>query len=81
MKDLKFENETQSEKISLLEQAIRDITMQSSDNYDDSYEAVLRSEFELMRKKFEIQVSNLKNENSDQLLKFQIENRNLQNEI
>ena len=53
MRQLRFELESAEEKISLLENALRDFTSSSHGNYDDSYEAVLRSEFELMRKKFE----------------------------
>ncbi len=65
IKQLKFDLESALEKISLLEQALRDFTSTSHDNYDDSYEAVLRSEFELMRKKFEKQVASLKEEVKD----------------
>ena len=49
VKDLKLENESQSEQIKLLEKALKEFTSSKKKNYDDSYEAVLRSEFELMR--------------------------------
>ncbi len=61
-KQLRFDIESAEEKISLLENALREFTSSSSGNYDDSYEAVLRSEFELMRVKFEKQVASLKEE-------------------
>ena len=65
IKQLNYDLESAQEKISLLEQALRDFTSSSHGNYDDSYEAVLRSEFELMRRKFEKQVASLKEEVKD----------------
>ena len=80
-KQLRFDLESAEDKIKLLENALREFTSSSKGNYDDSYEAVLRSEFELMRVKYEKQVASLKQEIKDTQLKAQIESRNLKNEI
>ena len=49
IKDMKLDNQSLKEQVELLEQALRDFSGSSSSNYEDTYEAVLRSEFELMR--------------------------------
>jgi hypothetical protein len=49
LKDIKLDNQSLKEQVELLEQALRDFSCSSSGNYEDTYEAVLRSEFELMR--------------------------------
>jgi hypothetical protein len=41
------------EQKDLLEKVIRNFNESGCDNFEDTYEAVLRSEFELMRAKFE----------------------------
>ena len=64
-KQLRFDLESAEDKIKLLEKALREFTSSSKSNYDDSYEAVLRSEFELMRVKYEKQVASLKQEIKD----------------
>ncbi|CDW83333.1 UNKNOWN [Stylonychia lemnae] len=62
VKDLKMESDSLHQQIELLEKALREFTSSKKKNYDDSYEAVLRSEFELMRQKFEKQVQQLKDD-------------------
>ena len=45
---MKIENETLKDQIELLERALREFNGGEA-NYEETYEAVLRSEFELMR--------------------------------
>lgn len=52
-KDFKLDIENLMEQKELLEKVIRDFNESGCDNFEDTYEAVLRSEFELMRAKFE----------------------------
>lgn len=51
------ENTLLKDKIELLEDNLRQFTSSYDMNFDETYEAVLRSEFELMRKKFEKQIA------------------------
>lgn len=56
---MESEIDLSKQKIELLENSLREFTSNKHANYDDTYEAVLREEFELMRKNYEKIVSNL----------------------
>ena len=61
-KDFKLDIESLQQQKEMLENVIRNFNESGCDNFEDTYEAVLRSEFELMRSKFEKQVASLKDE-------------------
>lgn len=62
---------------------MRDFNESSSGglDYEETYEAVLRSEFELMRQKFEKQVASLKEELRDTHVMALAKTRNFEKEI
>jgi len=65
----------------LLEQALRDFSSSPSMDYEETYEAVLRSEFELMRQRFEKQVADLKEELRDISVKSLARERNFEKQV
>jgi len=44
-----MENDTLKQQLALLQQTLREFSQSDSMDYEETYEAVLRSEFELMR--------------------------------
>lgn len=82
VQDFKMESDTLRQQVELLELSLRQFSSFGNDvDYEETYEAVLRSEFELMRHKFEKQVSSLKEELKDVQIKCQAQVRNLQKEV
>lgn len=60
---------------------MRDFSASPSMDYEETYEAVLRSEYELMRQRFEKQVASLKEELRDVSVKGLARERNLEKQI
>jgi hypothetical protein len=67
--------------VALLEQALRDFSSSPTMDYEETYEAVLRSEFELMRQRFEKQIAALKEELRDIGVKSLARERNLEKQV
>eukprot|EP00347_Sterkiella_histriomuscorum_P011341 403372823 len=63
IKERQNEIQNQKDQIALLSKSLKDfLNNQSTQSMSDDYESVLREEFELMRKQFEIKVQSLKEE-------------------
>ena len=53
---IRDENQEKRDRISLLEKKLKEFTSRRNMNYEESYESVLREEFEMMRLTYEKQV-------------------------